>query len=177
MYAVIKTGGKQYKVAANDVIRVEKLPGNAGDIISLDQVLMIGDDSEAQIGTPLLAGKSVTAEILEQGKAKKIIVFKKNRRKNYRRTQGHRQQQTVLRITAIGGKKAPEKKAEAKKETKPAAKKEAVPQTKVKKAEVKKAPAKKLAKAKAAPQKATAQKTTVKKAAAKKPASSPKEKK
>jgi large subunit ribosomal protein L21 len=99
MFAVIRTGGKQYKVAANDVIRVEKLPGEAGDTVTLDQVLMVGD----KIGAPLVAGASVTATLLEQGRGEKIIIFKKRRRQNYRRKKGHRQDLTVLRITGIAG--------------------------------------------------------------------------
>ena len=99
MFAVIKTGGKQYKVATNDVIRVERLAGQAGDVVTLDQVLMVGE----KIGTPMVAGASVTATVLEQGRADKIIVFKKKRRQNYRRKKGHRQDITVLRITGITG--------------------------------------------------------------------------
>ena len=99
MFAVIKTGGKQYKVAENDVIRVEKLPGQAGDTVTLDQVLMIDD----AVGAPLLAGASVTATVVEQTRGDKIIVFKKKRRQNYRRKKGHRQDLTVLRITGIAG--------------------------------------------------------------------------
>ena len=159
MYAVIKTGGKQYKVAANDVIKVEKLPGKAGDSIVLDQVLMMGDDKASKVGTPILASTSVTAEILEQKKDDKIIVFKKNRRKNYRRTKGHRQELTVLRITSIGGTKAPAKKAEKKVTAKAPVKKAAAPKAKeAKKAPAKKAPVKKAAAKTAAPKKAPANK-------------------
>ncbi|HVI52879.1 MAG TPA: 50S ribosomal protein L21 [Candidatus Sulfotelmatobacter sp.] len=99
MFAVIKTGGKQYKVAPNDVILVEKLPGQAGDTVTLDQVLMVGD----KVGAPLVAGASVTATLVEQTRGEKIIVFKKKRRQNYRRKKGHRQDLTVLRIAAING--------------------------------------------------------------------------
>lgn len=99
MFAVIRTGGKQYKVAPNDVIRVEKLPGAAGDTVTLDDVIMVGE----KIGTPRVEGASVTATLLEQGRGEKIIVFKKKRRQNYRRKKGHRQDLTVLRITAITG--------------------------------------------------------------------------
>jgi large subunit ribosomal protein L21 len=102
MYAVIRTGGKQYRVAAGQVVKVERLDGEVGQTIAFDQVLMVGDDgSEPTIGSPLVDGAQVTAEVLEQGKAPKIIVFKKKRRKNYRRTRGHRQLQTVLRIRDI----------------------------------------------------------------------------
>ena len=99
MFAVIQTGGKQYKVAPNDVILVEKLPGLAGDTVTLDQVLMVGD----KVGAPLVAGASVTATLVEQTRGEKIIVFKKKRRQNYRRKKGHRQDLTVLRITGING--------------------------------------------------------------------------
>ena len=101
MYAVLKTGGKQYKVAVNDVIVVEKLPGTAGATLNLDEVLLLGDGETSTVGTPRVAGASVTAQVLEQKRGDKIIVFKKKRRKNYRRTQGHRQDLTVLRITGI----------------------------------------------------------------------------
>jgi large subunit ribosomal protein L21 len=103
MYAVIKTGGKQYRVAHGDVITVERLAGEVGQTIDFGDVLMVGgaDDRDVQIGSPLIAGAKVTAEVLEQAKAPKIIVFKKRRRKNYRRTRGHRQLQTVLRIRDI----------------------------------------------------------------------------
>jgi large subunit ribosomal protein L21 len=101
MFAVIRTGGKQYKVAAGDVIAVEKLAGEAGATIELGDVLMIGDGATVSTGTPLLPGASVSAELVEQRRADKIIVFKKKRRHNYRRKNGHRQYQTVLRITEI----------------------------------------------------------------------------
>jgi large subunit ribosomal protein L21 len=104
MYAVIKTGGKQYRVTPGDVIAVERLDGEVGNTIALDQVMMVGGDDAAaspQVGTPRIEGASVTAEVLEQGKGAKVIVFKKKRRKNYRRKRGHRQLQTVLRIRDI----------------------------------------------------------------------------
>ena len=103
MFAVIRTGGKQYKVAKDDVISVEKLPGEPGAAIELGEVLMIGEGAEVTSGTPLLAGASVAAIVVEQTRAPKIIVFKKQRRKNYRRKKGHRQHQTVLRIDEIRG--------------------------------------------------------------------------
>ncbi len=101
MYAVLKTGGKQYKVAVNDVIVVEKLAAEAGDSVDLDEVLMLGEGESSTVGRPVIAGARVTARVLEQKRSDKIIVFKKKRRKNYRRTQGHRQDVTVLRITDI----------------------------------------------------------------------------
>ena len=111
MYAVLKTGGKQYKVSKDDIITVEKLAAEAGSAVDLDKILMIGDGEATTVGTPLLEGAKVTAEVIEQKRGKKIIVFKKKRRKNYRRTQGHRQNLTVLRITDIlaDGKKAAQK--------------------------------------------------------------------
>ena len=100
MYAVIKTGGKQYKVSAGDLLKVEKLAGAVGETIELDEVLMVGGE-EVKIGTPLLPNAKVTAVIVEQGKDKKILVFKSKRRKNYRKKYGHRQPLTRLKITDI----------------------------------------------------------------------------
>ena len=97
MYAVIKTGGKQYKVAENDVITVEKLDFEPGASVTLDQVLMVG----GKVGQPMVAGASVTAEVVKQARGPKLIVFKKRRRKNSRRKNGHRQSQTVVRISDI----------------------------------------------------------------------------
>ena len=101
MFAVIRTGGKQYKVAPNDVIAVEKLAGEPGATIELGEVLMVGDGADVSTGTPLLDGASVSATLVEQRRTDKIIVFKKKRRQNYRRKNGHRQHQTVLQITEI----------------------------------------------------------------------------
>ncbi len=100
MYAVIKTGGKQYKVSAGDLLKVEKLDGAVGETIELNEVLMVGGE-EVKIGTPLLPNAKVTAQIVEQGKDKKILVFKSKRRKNYRKKYGHRQPLTRLKITNI----------------------------------------------------------------------------
>jgi large subunit ribosomal protein L21 len=97
MFAVIKTGGKQYKVAENDVITVEKLDFEPGASVTLDQVLMVG----GKVGQPMVAGASVTAEVVKQARGPKLIVFKKRRRKNSRRKNGHRQDLTVLKITSI----------------------------------------------------------------------------
>ena len=110
MFAVIRTGGKQYTVAKDDVIAVEKLDGEPGATIELGEVLLIGDGANVSAGTPLLAGASVSATLVEHRRADKIIVFKKKRRQNYRRKNGHRQYQTVLQITGIraeGGSSAP----------------------------------------------------------------------
>ena len=100
MYAVFKSGGKQYRVAAGDQVRVEKLPGNAGDTVTFDQVLMVGGDA-LKLGKPLLGGAKVEAKIVTQGLGKKLIVFKFRRRKNYRRKNGHRQPFTALQIVNI----------------------------------------------------------------------------
>lgn len=101
MFAVIRTGGKQYKVAAGDVIKVEKLAGEAGASLKLDEVLLVSDAGTTTVGTPLVANAAVTAEVVAQSRGPKIIIFKKKRRQNYRRKNGHRQDLTVLRITGI----------------------------------------------------------------------------
>ena len=100
MEAVIATGGKQYRVTEGQKLRVERLPGNPGDALKFDEVLLVGGDSP-KIGRPLVSGATVSAEILAQDRAKKIIIFKLRRRKNYRRKQGHRQPYTELKITGI----------------------------------------------------------------------------
>lgn len=100
MYAVIRTGGKQYRVSEGERLRVEKLDGQVGESLQFDQVLMLGGET-VQIGKPLVAGAKVTAQIVAQDRAKKIIVFKYRRRKNYRRKAGHRQPFTELKVTAI----------------------------------------------------------------------------
>jgi large subunit ribosomal protein L21 len=101
MYAVVKTGGKQYKVQEGDVLRVEKLPGDVGSEITIDQVLLLADGESVAVGTPILEGAAVKAKIVDQDKAKKILVFKYKRRKRYRRKQGHRQPFTAIRIDSI----------------------------------------------------------------------------
>ena len=103
MYAVIKTGGKQYRVKKDDIIEVEKLDAAKDSSNTLDHVLLVGEAGTAKIGTPTVAGASVTATVINQKKDDKIIVFKKKRRQNYRRKNGHRQNLTVLKITAIKG--------------------------------------------------------------------------
>ncbi len=175
MFAIVRTGGKQYRVAAGDKIVVEKLAGEAGDTITLSDVLLAGDGGDLKS----TEGLTVSAEIVAQAKADKVTVFKKKRRHNYRRKRGHRQQHTILRITGIGEHKAAPKKAAAKKEAAAAAATpaEAAPAKaapeKAEPAEAK--PAKKPVKAKAeAPVKTepTASKTTdtpKKKASTKKP--------
>ncbi len=101
MYAVIKTGGKQFQVSEGDVIQVEKLEGQPGDTVEFEEVLMLRTDSDVKIGTPIVEGAAVSATILDQTKGKKIIVYKFKRRKDYRRKQGHRQKYTKLRIDTI----------------------------------------------------------------------------
>ena len=100
-YAVIRTGGKQYRVSEGDVVRIEKLDGEVGEKVTMGDVLFVGGDGEAKIGVPLVANAKVTGEIVDQLRAKKIIVFKKKRRKGYSRQRGHRQYQTALKITGI----------------------------------------------------------------------------
>jgi len=171
MFAVIKTGGKQYKVAPNDILRIEKIEGQPGDTIELDAVLAVGGEAGVTLGAPLVEGAMVAAELIEQGRADKIIVFKKKRRKNHRRRNGHRQHETVLRVTEIltDGKKpskAKAKPAPAKAEPAPEADKAAAAPAKKTPAK-KAAPKKKAAAKKAAPEKAAAKKAPAKKAAKK----------
>ncbi|WP_260483412.1 50S ribosomal protein L21 [Sphingomicrobium flavum] len=168
MFAVVRTGGKQYRVAPGDKIVVEKLAGDAGDAVKLDDVLLAGDGSKLEKTDGLI----VDAKIIAQAKGEKVTVFKKKRRHNYRRKRGHRQQHTILEILSIGGKgaakKAPAKKADDKKsDDKPAAKP-------AKKAA---APAKKSTKDAAPAKKAADKKPAAKKAPAKKPAAKKTEKK
>ena len=127
MFAVIKTGGKQYRVAAEDVLKIEKITGEVGDIVQLGEVLAFGEGDDVTIGAPFVDGASVAVEVVEQGKAPTVIAFKKRRRQNSRRTRGHRQLLTTVRISEIltGGakpsKKAAPKKQPAKQEAAPAA--------------------------------------------------------
>jgi large subunit ribosomal protein L21 len=101
MYAVIETGGKQYRVSEGDLIRVEKLPVEVGSDIAFEQVLLVGSGEDVRVGTPVVDGASVTGRVVEQDRGKKIIVFKMKRRKGYRRKQGHRQDYTGIRIEKI----------------------------------------------------------------------------
>jgi len=144
MYAVIKTGGKQYKVAAGDYLKVEKLDGDVGSKVVIDKILMVADGDNVTIGSPLVAGAKVNATVLSHGKGEKVMIFKFHRRKHYRKTQGHRQSYTEIQIDDINGKgtvKAAAKPAAAKATVaekpvaakKPAAKKAAA--TKAKSAE------------------------------------------
>ncbi|MDX2308784.1 MAG: 50S ribosomal protein L21 [Hyphomicrobium sp.] len=103
MYAVIKTGGKQYRVAKDDVVTIEKLDAEAGSTVEFTDVLMVGEGESVKVGKPTLAGAKVTAELVEQTRGPKVIAFKKRRRKNSRRKHGHRQDLTTVRITGISG--------------------------------------------------------------------------
>ena len=160
MYAVVKTGGKQYRVAKDDTILVEKLDAEEGQKVTLSDVMLLGEGDNVTVGTPVVANASVEAQVVSQTRGPKIIIFRRKRRKNHRRTQGHRQDLTLLKITDINtsAKKAsaPAKKAAAKADAEPAAEK---------KAAAKKAPAAK---------KAAATKTAAKKAAAPKKAAAKK---
>ena len=170
MFAVIRTGGKQYRVAPNDIIEVEKIAGKPGEIIELSEVLLLGGDGP-KTGSPTIAGALVAAEVVEQTRGDKVIVFKKKRRKNYRRKKGHRQELTALRITEIltDGKKP--SRAAPKPEPKKAEKK---PEAKAKPEKAEAKPAPKKAEAKHAVKKPAAR--TPAKASAKKPAAKPKKK-
>ena len=184
MFAIVRTGGKQYRVAAGDKIVVEKLAGEAGDTVTLDDVLLAGDGGELKPTD----GLTVSAEIVAQARGEKVTVFKKKRRHNYRRKRGHRQQHTILRIVGIGDQKAAPKKAAAKKEAPAAGAEEAKAKPAAKKAAVeKKTSAEKKPAAKAnteesvkseptagemtdTPKKTAPKKTAPKKASTKKPA-------
>jgi large subunit ribosomal protein L21 len=183
MYAVIKTGGKQYRVAPDDVLLVEKVAGEAGDIVEFNEVLLVAGDKELAVGAPMIADACVAAEVVEQERARKIKVFKKKRRKGYRRTHGHRQMLTKVKITEIltGGRKPSAAKpakepAKAKGEAEPKTKREtetmakAKPKAKTatKAAAARKAPAKKTVARKAPAKKTVARKAPAKKTAAKK---------
>jgi large subunit ribosomal protein L21 len=126
MFAVIRTGGKQYRVTPADLVEIEKLPGSAGDAIAFGDVLMVGGDDGISVGSPTVSGASVAGEIVRQQRTAKILVFKKRRRQNSKRSHGHRQEVTLVRITEIlTDGKAPAKKAAAKAPVE--AKSEAVP--------------------------------------------------
>ena len=165
MYALVKTGGKQYRVSKDDTILVERISADEGAEVILDDVVMLGDGDKVTIGTPRVEGAAVSATVMRQTRGPKIIIFRRKRRKNHRRTQGHRQDLTLLKINAIA--------EDGKSLTPKAAPKKAAAKTEETKAEAKKAPAKKAAakaEAKAAPKKAPAKKAAAKKTAAKKAA-------
>ena len=176
MYALVRTGGKQYRVSKDDTILVERIAADEGAQVILDDIVMLGDGDKVTIGTPRVEGAAVSATVMRQTRGPKIIIFRRKRRKNHRRTQGHRQDLTLLKINAIAEdgkslvpkaapKKAAAKTTEAKTEAKAAPKKAAPKKATAKKTEAK---TEAKAEAKAAPKKAPAKKTAAKKAAAKK---------
>lgn len=171
MYALVRTGGKQYRVAKDDTILVERITADEGAEVILDDIVMLGDGDKVTIGTPRVEGAAVSATVVRQTRGPKIIIFRRKRRKNHRRTQGHRQNLTLLKINAVAedGKSLKPKAAPAKKA---AAKADAAPKAAAKKAGAKKAAPKAEAKAdaKAAPKKTAAKKATAKKASARKAA-------
>jgi large subunit ribosomal protein L21 len=127
MFAVIKTGGKQYRVAAEDTITIARLEGEPGAAVTFDQVLMVSNDNGVEVGAPLVSGVTVTATVVEQTRGDKVIAFKKRRRQNSRRKRGHRQDYTVVRITEILSQGEKPRKAAAKKKSTKAAADEAAP--------------------------------------------------
>jgi large subunit ribosomal protein L21 len=160
MYAVFRTGGKQYRAAKGDVLRLEKIEADEGATITFDEVLLIGEGTDVKVGDPLLAGSSVSGKVLSQGKTKKVNVVKFKRRQNYLRQGSHRQFYTEVEITGISGSGA----------NKAAPKKEAADETSVKEEASEKPAAKKKAARKTAAKKAASKKTSKKKTAAKKTA-------
>ena len=169
MYAVFRSGGKQYRAAKGDVLRLEKIEGDEGSTVSFDEVLLVGEGSDIKVGSPTLSGSTVSGKVVKQGKSKKVSVVKFKRRKNYLRQGNHRQFFTEVEITGITGGSA--KKAAPKKDAAdaPAEKKEAAPKKAAAKKPAKKKAAKKVAK-KAAAKKPAAKKTASKKKAKKKAA-------
>ncbi len=157
MYAVFRTGGKQYRAATGDVLRLEKIEADEGATIEFDEVLLVGEGSDIKVGSPLLEGGSVSAKVLKQGKSRKVPVVKFRRRQNYLRQGSHRQQFTEVEITAIAGEGA------AKPAAKKAAKKKVAKKATTKKATAKKAAAKKTTTKKTAAKKKAAKKTAAKK--------------
>ena len=153
MYAVFRSGGKQYRAAQGDVLRLEKIEAEEGATVQFDDVLLVGEGADIKVGNPVLSGTAVSGKVLRQGKSKKVSVVKFKRRQNYLRQGSHRQFFTEVEITSIG-----------------AAAKEAAPKAKTEEAADKPAPKKKAASKKAAPKKAAAKKTATKKPAAKKKA-------
>ena len=169
MYAVVKTGGKQYRVAKDDTILVEKLDAEEGQKVTLSDVMLLGEGDNVTVGTPVVANASVEAQVVSQTRGPKIIIFRRKRRKNHRRTQGHRQDLTLLKINDIAedAKKLAPAKPAAKKASPKA---DAATKPAAKKATAKKAAPKADAATKLAAKKATAKKAAPKAAAAKKPA-------
>jgi large subunit ribosomal protein L21 len=165
MYAVFRSGGKQYRAAKGDVLRLEKIEAEEGTTVEFDEVLLVGEGSDIQVGSPLLSGQTVSGKVLRQGKSRKVPVVKFKRRQNYLRQGSHRQYFTEVEITGIGGasgkKAAPKKDADA--AEKPATKKKAAKKA-AKKTAKKAASKKKATKKKAARKKAASKKTAKKKA-------------
>ena len=171
MFAVIKTGGKQYRVQKGDVLEIEKLDVETGKTVTFDEVLLVESDGKTSIGTPLVKNATVKAEVVDTFKDKKVLVFKKKRRKQYRRTKGHRQEMTRIRIESIllGAARAAEKTDTNSTEAKPAAQKTVAKKPAAKKPAAKKPVAKKPAAKKPAAKKPAAKKPAAKKPAAEKP--------
>ena len=173
MYAVFRTGGKQYRAAKGDVLRLERIEADEGATIEFDEVLLVGEGSDIKVGSPLLEGGAVSGKVLSQGKTKKVSVIKFRRRQNYLRQGSHRQFYTEVEITGIsagGAKKAAPKAAAAEKKAddQPAAEKPAAKKTAAKKKAARKTTAKKATAKKTAAKKTTAKKTAAKKKASKK---------
>jgi large subunit ribosomal protein L21 len=173
MYAVFRTGGKQYRAAKGDVLRLERIEADEGATIEFDEVLLVGEGSDIKVGSPLLEGGAVSGKVLSQGKTKKVSVIKFRRRQNYLRQGSHRQFYTEVEITGIsagGAKKAAPKAAAAEKKAddQPAAEKPAAKKTAAKKKAARKTTAKKATAKKTAARKTTAKKTAAKKKASKK---------
>ena len=164
MYALVKTGGKQYRVSKDDTILVERIAGEEGSQVILDDIVMLGDGDKVTIGTPRVEGAAVSATLVSQTRGPKIIIFRRKRRKNHRRTMGHRQDLTLLKITAVSA----DGEGLAKPAAKPAAKKAAPVKVAAPKADAKAAPKKAAPKAAAPKKAAAAKKKAAPKAAAKK---------
>ncbi len=164
MYAVIRTGGKQYRVVPGARLRVEKLDAEEGAMVEFDQVLLVGEGTDVTVGKPLVDGGLVTAKVLSQGKGKKVTIIKFHRRKNYLRTKGHRQFYTEVEITDVSTKGGAKKVAAKAPAAKAPVKKAAAKKAPVKKAAAEKAPVKKTAVRKAPAKKAAAKKAKARKA-------------
>lgn len=169
MYAVFRSGGKQYRAVKGDVLRLEKINADEGATIKFDEVLLVGEGSDVKVGSPLLSGSTVSGKVVRQGKSRKVPVVKFKRRQNYLRQGSHRQFFTEVEITGISGSGAKEAKVSKESAEKPVAEK-AAGKPAAKKAATKKTAAKKTAAKKAAPKKAAAKNTATKKATKKKAA-------
>jgi len=170
MYAVFRSGGKQYRAAKGDVLRLEKIEADEGATVKFEEVLLVGEGSDVKVGSPLLSGGSVSGKVVRQGKSRKVPVVKFKRRQNYLRQGSHRQFFTEVEITAIAGASAKKAAPKAEAAAKPAEKKAAAKKPAEKKAAAKKPAAKKVAAKKAAATKPAAEKPAAKKVAKKKAA-------